>query len=77
VALEDHPVEHGQAASDPIAVKILERAHDAPPRRQRPAKSPAARPKGTGPASPDRHSLHQHQAAHWLRPSGAQRARLL
>ncbi len=28
MALEDHPVEHGQAAGDPLAVKILERSHD-------------------------------------------------
>lgn len=55
VALEDHAVEHGQAAGDVLSMKILERAHRTPPSRRDPRSLVNARervPAGRPPARP-------------------------
>jgi hypothetical protein len=77
IPLEDHPVKHRQTARDPIAMKILECAHgDTSASSATREVSRHAGWKGTGPAPPARPRPDHRRAAHWLRPSGAQRARL-
>ena len=71
MTLEDHPVEHRQAAGDPVPVNILEHTHGAPPRQQRHAKSPAQDARAQGRLRrPDTDSIAT-GPAHWLRPSEA------
>ena len=71
MTLEDHPVEHRQTADDPVPMNILERAHGAPPRPQRPAKSPAEDARAQGRVGrPDTDTITTGPAL-WLRPSAA------
>jgi hypothetical protein len=72
MTLEDHPVEHRQAARDPIPMKLLERAHhctSAPSPARQVSLPPHVRAQGWL-RQPDNHP-HHNRGAHWLRPSEA------
>jgi hypothetical protein len=72
MALEDHAVEHRQAARHPLPVKLLERAHGPYLRVvANPPSLPALGVRAQGRLRrPDNHP-DQHRGAHWLRPSEA------